>query len=54
MTKVMIKKVIQTEYGEKLRRALLQNTFIVSADKIFLVSVLQTDTIYTIQKRRSF
>jgi hypothetical protein len=54
MTKVMIKKVIQTEYGGKLQRALLQNTFVISADKISLVSTLQTDTIYTIRKRRSF
>jgi hypothetical protein len=33
---------------------LLQNTFVVSAGKVSLVSALQTDTIYTIRKRRSF
>jgi hypothetical protein len=33
---------------------LLQNTFVVSAGKVSLVSVLQADTIYMIRKRRSF
>jgi solute carrier family 15 (peptide/histidine transporter), member 3/4 len=34
--------------------ALLQNTFVISAGKVSLVSALQADTIYTIRKRRSF
>jgi hypothetical protein len=33
---------------------LLQNMFVLSAGKVSLVSALQADTIYTIQKRRSF
>jgi hypothetical protein len=36
------------------RHTLLQNTFVVSAGKVSLVSALQADTIYTIRKRRSF
>jgi hypothetical protein len=34
--------------------SLLQNTFIVSAGELSLVSALQTDTIYTIQKEGLF
>jgi hypothetical protein len=33
---------------------LLQNTSVVSAGKVFLISALQVDTIYTIQKRGLF
>jgi hypothetical protein len=33
---------------------LLQNTFVVSAGKVSLVSALQVDTIYTIRKRGFF
>jgi hypothetical protein len=33
--------------------ALLQNTFVVSAGKVSLISAFQTDIIYTIRKRRS-